>query len=105
MVGQKVWGATLWQIQQAHLTGAILDLRNNPGGLLDEAVGVASQFLGDGVVLQAKDGSGKVSPIPVETGGLATNLPIVVLINEGSASAAEIVAGALRDNRRAQLVG
>jgi len=97
--------SSLQEIQQAGLRAVILDLRNNPGGLLDEAVGVASQFLADGVVLQAKDGKGKISPVPVEKGGLATNFPMVVLINEGSASAAEIVAGALQDNRRAQLVG
>lgn len=97
--------SNLAQVQQAGLSGVILDLRNNPGGLLDEAVGVASQFLGTGVVLQAKDATGKISPIPVEKGGLATNLPMAVLVNEGSASAAEIVAGALQDNHRAELVG
>jgi carboxyl-terminal processing protease len=97
--------ATLHQILDANLNGVILDLRNNPGGLLDEAVGVASEFLAGGVVLQAKDGKGKISVVPVESGGLATNLPMVVLINEGSASAAEIVAGALQDNHRADLIG
>jgi carboxyl-terminal processing protease len=73
--------------------------------LLDEAVGVASQFLKEGNVLLAKDGNGKISPVPVEKGGIATSLPLVVLINQGSASAAEIVAGALRDAHRASLVG
>lgn len=97
--------SSLEEIQHAGLTGVVLDLRNNPGGLLDEAVGVASQFMGEGVVLQAKDAKGKVSPVPVDKGGLATNLPMSVLINAGSASAAEIVAGALQDNRRAELVG
>ena len=96
---------TLQEIQKANLNGIVLDLRNNPGGLLDEAIGVASQFLADGVVLQAKDAKGNISPVPVEKGGVATNLPVVVLINEGSASAAEIVAGALQDNHRADLVG
>jgi carboxyl-terminal processing protease len=97
--------ASLEEIQREGLSGVVLDLRNNPGGLLDEAVGVASQFLGDGVVLQAKDATGKTSPVPVLKGGVATNLPMAVLVNEGSASAAEIVAGALQDNRRADLVG
>jgi carboxyl-terminal processing protease len=97
--------SNLEEIQQAGLRGVILDLRNNPGGLLDEAIGVASQFLSDGVVLQAKDGKGKISPIEVEKAGLATNLPVIVVVNEGSASAAEIVAGALQDNHRADLVG
>jgi carboxyl-terminal processing protease len=97
--------STLQEIQNANVSGVILDLRNNPGGLLDEAVGVASQFLNDGIVLQAKDSKGKISPVPVEKGGVATNLPLAVLINEGSASAAEIVAGALQDNHRADLIG
>jgi carboxyl-terminal processing protease len=97
--------SSLQEMQRAGVTGVILDLRNNPGGLLDEAVGVASQFLADGVVLQAKDAKGKISPVPVLKGGLGTNMPLAVLINEGSASAAEIVAGALQDNHRAELVG
>ena len=96
---------SLEEIQKAGLQAVVLDLRNNPGGLLDEAVGVASQFLADGVVLKAKDGKGKISDVTVEQGGMATNVSMVVLINEGSASAAEIVAGALHDNNRAQLVG
>jgi carboxyl-terminal processing protease len=97
--------SSLDDIRRQGLNGVILDLRNNPGGLLDEAVGVASQFLAEGVVLQAKDGKGKITPVEVEKGGIGTNLAICVLVNEGSASAAEIVAGALQDNRRADLVG
>jgi carboxyl-terminal processing protease len=97
--------SSLEEIRRAGLNGIILDLRNNPGGLLDEAVGVASQFLSDGVVLQAKDGKGKITPVTVEKGGVWTNPAICVLVNEGSASAAEIVAGALQDNHRADLVG
>ena len=97
--------SALQEIVDANVSGVILDLRNNPGGLLDEAVGVASQFLNDGIVLQSKDSQGKISPVPVEKGGIATNLPLTVLINEGSASAAEIVAGALQDNHRADLIG
>jgi carboxyl-terminal processing protease len=95
----------LGAIQREGSTGIILDLRNNPGGLLDEAVSVASQFLNDGNVLLAKDAKGDTAPVPVEKGGLATNVPLAVLINQGSASAAEIVAGALQDARRAPLVG
>ncbi len=85
--------------------GIILDLRNNPGGLLDEAVGVASQFLKEGTVLVAKDAKGELDAVPVLKDGLATEVPLVVLVNEGSASAAEIVAGALQDAKRATLVG
>jgi len=95
----------LLAIQNEHLTGIILDLRNNPGGLLDEAIGVASQFLRDGIVLQAKDAKGETESVPVLKGGIATDIPLCVLINEGSASAAEIVAGALKDAERADLVG
>lgn len=95
----------LARIDQAGMRGIILDLRNNPGGLLDEAIGVASQFLDHGNVLLAKDAKGHVAPMPVEKGALATRLPMVVLVNQGSASAAEIVAGALRDGHRATLVG
>jgi len=95
----------LQAIQRAGLSGIVLDLRNNPGGLLDEAVSVTSQFLSSGNVLVAKTASGETTPVPVEQGGLATNSPLVVLINEGSASAAEIVAGALQDAKRAPLIG
>jgi carboxyl-terminal processing protease len=97
--------SALGEIQATDAAGIILDLRNNPGGMLDEAVGVASQFLEGGNVLLARDARGRVSPLPVQKGGLATNIPLVVLINGGSASAAEIVAGALADARRATLVG
>lgn len=86
-------------------TGLILDLRNNPGGLLDEGVGAASQFLTGGNVLLAKDAKGRIRPVPVEKGGLAPRIPMVVLINDGTASAGEIVAGALKDGHRAELVG
>ena len=95
----------LSEIREQRLRGLILDLRNNPGGVLTEAVAVASQFLTHGNVLLVKDARGKATPIAVQPGALATNMPMVVLINGGSASAAEIVAGALRDARRAVLVG
>jgi carboxyl-terminal processing protease len=95
----------LREIHQQRLQGLILDLRNNPGGVLDEAVAVASQFLTSGNVLLIKDAQGKITPMPVKPGGLATNIPMAVLINGGSASAAEIVTGALRDAHRAELIG
>jgi carboxyl-terminal processing protease len=95
----------LSEIQQQGLTGAVLDLRNNPGGLLDEAIGVASQFLKTGNVLLVKNAQGETTPVPVKEGGLATDLSVAVLINQGTASAAEIVSGALQDAQRARLVG
>jgi carboxyl-terminal processing protease len=95
----------LGEIQQQGLTGIILDLRSNPGGLLSEAVGTASQFLASGNVLLEKDAQGETTPVAVQDGGLAPDLPMVVLIDAGTASAAEIVSGALQDAGRAMLVG
>jgi carboxyl-terminal processing protease len=95
----------LTEILGQGLTGIVLDLRSNPGGLLDEAVGVASQFLGSGNVLLEKDARGEITPVPVQEEELAPDLPLVVLIDSGTASAAEIVSGALQDAGRAKLVG
>jgi carboxyl-terminal processing protease len=95
----------LGEIKQRGLAGIILDLRSNPGGLLSEAVGTASQFLRGGNVLLEKDTQGAITPVPVQEGGLAPDLPLVVLIDPGTASAAEIVSGALQDAGRAKLVG
>jgi carboxyl-terminal processing protease len=95
-------------LDQAKAQGAtsiILDLRNDPGGLLNEAVGVTSQFLGSGNVLLVKNAQGQEQAVPVDAGGVATKIPMVVLINQGAASAAEIVAGALQDAQRASLIG
>lgn len=83
----------------------ILDLRNNPGGLLDEAVGVSSQFVHNGSVVQIKDGDRDVDRIEAQPGGLATTVPMVVLVNGATASAAEVVAGGLQDHARARLIG
>lgn len=85
--------------------GVILDLRNNPGGLLTASEDVASQFLAMGLVAKVVDDKGNESIVPVKKGGIATHLPMVVLVNNGSASASEIVAGALQDYGRAKLVG
>jgi carboxyl-terminal processing protease len=87
--------------------GIILDLRNNGGGYLTTSVEVTSQFVGDGVVLYEQYGDGTRTTYDVLPDGMATDtkIPMVVLINEGSASASEIVAGALQDSGRAKLVG
>jgi carboxyl-terminal processing protease len=97
--------AALADIKQSGITGIILDLRSNPGGLLDEAVGTASQFLANGDVLKEKDAQGKITSVPVKPGGSALDIPMVVLVNPGTASAAEIVAAALQDAGRAKLIG
>ncbi|GAG33145.1 unnamed protein product, partial [marine sediment metagenome] len=85
--------------------GLILDLRNNPGGDRDTAVEVSSQFIGDGVIMYQVYGDGSRDTFEAVKGGLATDIPIVVLVNEGSASASEIVAGAIQDYERGTLVG
>lgn len=82
----------------------ILDLRDNGGGLREAAIQVASQFLSDGVVMYQRRKSGEES-LPVIGGGVALDVPLVVLVNRGTASAAEIVAGALQDHNRARLIG
>lgn len=85
--------------------GLILDLRNNPGGYLDSAIGIVSQFIPDGVVMIEDHGNGQKTTFEARPGGLATKIPLVVLVNEGSASASEITAGAIQDRGRGQLVG
>jgi carboxyl-terminal processing protease len=95
----------LKKIHEQRLEGLILDLRNDPGGLFSEAVSTASQFLSGGNVLLEKNAAGQIKPVPVEKGGVAPHIPMVVLVNGGTASAAEIVSGALRDAGRARLVG
>ena len=93
------------EAEAAGATALIMDVRNNPGGLLDQAIQVTSQFLKTGNVLQEEDANGKRRPYPVRRGGIATEIPVAVLINAGSASSSEIFAGALQDYGRAQLVG
>jgi carboxyl-terminal processing protease len=92
-------------IQDERLGGVILDLRDDPGGLLDESVATASQFLSSGNVLLEKDAKGTITPVPVQRGAVAPELPMVVLVDGATASAAEIVAGALQDAHRAKVVG
>jgi carboxyl-terminal processing protease len=86
--------------------GLILDLRDNPGGLVFEAIGVASQFIPEGQPIYLyEERNEEPQPIRTVPGGLATEIPMVALINGGSASAAEITAAALSDNDRAVLIG
>jgi carboxyl-terminal processing protease len=89
-----------------HMKGLIFDLRNNPGGLLDQAVGVSDVFLDGGEVVSQRGRDPRdIQRYNAKPGDLLNGLPVVVLINQGSASAAEIVAGALQDRHRAELVG
>lgn len=83
----------------------VLDLRDNPGGYLDAAVDVASLFMNRGVVVKEQDKAGKIDELTTTLEGKLAKYKVIVLINEGSASASEIVAGALRDNRGATVIG
>ena len=85
--------------------GLILDVRDNPGGLLQSVVDVVSQFVEDGLVLYEIDGSGRRTNWKVRSGGVALEIPMVLLTNEFSASASEILAGALQDHGRATVIG
>jgi carboxyl-terminal processing protease len=85
--------------------GVILDLRDNPGGYLSGAIFIASEFLDKGVVVQQEGASGVKETFSVNRQGKLTKIKLVVLVNKGSASASEIVAGALQDYGRAKIVG
>jgi carboxyl-terminal processing protease len=95
----------LRDMRARRVRGLVLDLRDNPGGYLGSAVDVSGQFLKEGSVVVYEDRDGKRTPSLARGGGLATDLTVAVLVNRGSASASEIVAGALRDHDRAVLIG
>jgi carboxyl-terminal processing protease len=83
----------------------ILDVRNNPGGYLDDAVYIGSEFIDSGNIVLQQNGQGQIQDYPVNRAGKILKLPMVVMINGGSASAAEIVSGAIQDHKRGQLIG
>jgi carboxyl-terminal processing protease len=103
---QELEDALKKSLKQAGIKGIILDLRNNPGGLLDQAVAVSDLFLYDGLIVSMR---GKITDQDREFKASRDknkiSEPVVVLVNSGSASASEIVAGALRDRKRAVLLG
>jgi len=101
----KELNSTLRTLMAQKPRGLVLDLRDNGGGYLETAVEVVSQFQGNGVVLYEQYGDGTKKPYNATSGRLATKIPMVVLINEGTASASEITAGALQDYDRAKIVG
>ncbi len=89
-----------------HVKGVILDLRDNPGGLVDAAISVSSLWIPEGqTILQEKRGSTVIETYTATGGNILTGIPTVVLVNGGSASASEITAGALHDNKQAELIG
>ncbi len=95
-------------LNEARAAGAdrvVLDLRANPGGYVNEAVGIASQFLSGGLVYIERNAADERTEHPVSPDGVATDLPLVVLVDGNTASSSEIVSGALQDQGRAQIVG
>ena len=97
---ERDWKTAVRQALDQKATGLIIDMRNNPGGFLETSIEMASLMLPKGnVVVMEEDGSGKRKEMKARGGDVLSQIPTVVLINEGSASASEILAGALRDNR------
>ena len=91
--------------QQGALDVLVLDLRNDPGGLVDQAIAVADQFLDSGTIVTIRGRRGSVETQTAHKGGVAVGVPVIALVDQGTASAAEILAAALRDHGHAQLVG
>ena len=103
---KKAIGDISTQIQNDKLKGYVIDLRNNPGGLLDQAISVSDAFLDRGEIVSTRGrDADETQRFNARAGDLTKNKPVIVLINGGSASASEIVAGALQDHRRATLLG
>ena len=93
------------ELKNKNFGGVVFDLRNNPGGFLQGSVFIASEFLSSGIVVQQDKGADGKETFSVNRGGSLLKEPLVVLVNNGSASASEIVAGALQETKRAKLVG
>jgi len=98
--------AALTKLRQDHaLDVLVLDLRNNPGGLVDQSIAVADQFLDSGTIVTIRGRHGSVETQVAHKGGVAATVPVIALVDQGTASAAEILAAALHDHGRAKLVG
>jgi carboxyl-terminal processing protease len=97
--------SALEEIRKQGAKGMVVDLRLNQGGIKDRAVALTSEFLSEGNVFLERDAHGRETPNPVREGGSATDIPVCVLIDSGTASSAEIFAGALQDHGRGKLVG
>ena len=95
----------LTKAEEEGVRGIVLDLRDNPGGLLRETVDLVSEFLEEGLVLYEIDGSRDRKDWRARKGGMAVDIPLVVLVNERSASGSEVVVGALQDHKRAKIIG
>lgn len=100
------WNKAIQEIKgKTGVKGVILDVRGNPGGYLKGAINLASEFLEKGVIVKQENYKGEVQSYSVNKRGELVNVPLVVLIDKGSASASEILAGALQDHQRAKLIG
>ncbi len=108
LFGERSAGEVQRAIQDLRAKGAqaiILDVRNNPGGYLTAAIDIASQFIGDGVIVYERHSDGREEAFRARGDGVGLDIPVVVLVNAGSASASEIVAGAIHDRQRGKLIG
>tara|TARA_Y100001978_G_scaffold90889_1_gene81424 strand:- start:134 stop:1450 length:1317 start_codon:yes stop_codon:yes gene_type:complete len=94
----------LIDLENKNISGYVLDLRSNPGGLLDSSIEISRQFINKGIIVSTVSKNG-LKEIKKANGSALTKKPLVVLVNEGSASASEIVSGAIRDNQRGKLIG
>ena len=94
----------IYKLEEQNPSGYILDLRGNPGGLLESSIVIARQWINEGVIVSTKSRNG-IKDVRKATGKALTSRPLVVLVNEGSASASEILAGAIQENKRGILVG
>lgn len=102
---EREWDRAVDKIASGQARKVVLDLRNNPGGFLSGAVSIVSEFLEQGVVVVQESGSGKRNEFKADGRPRLAKIPLVVLVNGGSASASEIVAGALKDQNRAKIIG
>ncbi|KKR87479.1 MAG: Carboxyl-terminal protease [Candidatus Curtissbacteria bacterium GW2011_GWA1_41_11] len=98
------WDAAVTEVIGRNVKGVIVDMRNNPGGLLTSSVHLASDFV-SGTVVKQEYSDGTTTSLPTDHAGKLSKIPVVVLVNGGSASAAEIFSGALQDAKRAKIVG
>lgn len=98
------WDSAVDEVIAKNVSGVILDVRNNPGGLLTSSVHLASEFV-RGTVVKQESSDGSVGSLGVDHVGKLLKIPVVVIINAGSASASEILAGAIKDNNRGKVVG
>lgn len=98
------WDNAVLEVSAQNVSGIILDVRNNPGGLLTSGIHVGSEFI-KGTVVGQQTADGKITQFGADHAGKLLSKPLVVLVNGGSASAAEIVAGAIKDNSRAKIIG